>query len=104
MAYRWRPLFLLPLLLTTSPVFATDPTSWMLMERHGACIPLEKEAERLPALREADGPEAFAENLRREGVAVTVRPLDTGRAREVEVTAQDKGLAMIFVEPALCNK
>jgi len=97
-------ILLLPLLLATSPVYATDPTSWMLMERHGACIPLEKAAERLEALKGANGPKAFAENLRREGASVTVRHLDTGGPAAVEVTAKKRNLAMLFVDPALCPK
>lgn len=78
---------------------------WQLMGRHGECASLDSLRRRLPELDSIAGsPQAFAEQLRRLGLAVQAERL-TGASPGGEVwsvTVPARELALLFASSEAC--
>jgi hypothetical protein len=93
------------LLLGVVATSATAAPDWQLMGRHGECVAIASLSRKLPELgRLAEDPRAFAEQLRRHGLAVTVARIDSGQP-DIELWSVDvpaRELALLFATAPAC--
>ena len=74
------------------------------MSRHGDCVEVGSLKRRIPDLGDVSDPYSFIRLMRQRGHQVSSNEISEAKGKAVEVKVPEKGLALIFVAPELCDK
>jgi hypothetical protein len=90
------------LLLSGQCAHAAD--TWVLMGRHGECVPVRSLERKVPDIGDIADPDAFIRHMRGKGLAVTSTAMPVQRGAAVEVRVPGKELALVFATRELCSE
>lgn len=90
------------LLLAGQSAHAAD--EWLLMGRHGECVPVRSLERKVPDLGGIADPDAFIRHMRGKGLTVTSTAMPVRRGAAVEVRVPEKELALVFATRELCTE
>jgi hypothetical protein len=88
-------------LLATMPAQAT--VTWYLLARHGECAPVASLKRKLPDFGYSSDPHSIADQLRKDGYQVTLKPISVTNGTAYEMIVPEKALSLVFVDAGLCG-
>jgi hypothetical protein len=82
---------------------ALGADKWVLMGRHGECVPIRSLERKFADLGNVADPESFIRFVRARGLAVSSKAMPVQRGAAMEVHVPERGLALVFATSDLCS-